>query len=140
MQQNEKPSDPAAQVQGPPVPPEKQHSLPVAAWQALLRHFRRAFSWNLQTAPITAREKTALQKNGQTNEALQRYAAWRRSILLVVTIPTLFSAVLSTISSVSQGGAGLSRLGQVLTITSTLILYAMPVAALAAASSWTRLK
>jgi hypothetical protein len=73
-------------------------------------------------------------------EALYRYAAWRRSTLLVVLVPTLLAALLATADAVGQGRQGLSRLGRALNLASTLVLWAMPVAAFVASLSWTRLR
>ncbi len=109
-------------------------------WGMALLHLQRSLAWNLARVPVAAREQRRLLDRGIAEPALQRYAVWRRSNLLIVTVPTLLSAVLSTVNLLAQGFDGLSRLGRGLNLISTLILYALPVSALAAAACWTNLR
>ena len=103
-------------------------------------HLGRSLSWNLAKVQVTENEARRLLAHGIAEPTLQQYAASRRSNLLIVTVPTLISAILSTTTFVAQGSEGLSRLGWGLNFVSTLILYALPMSALAAARCWTNLR
>jgi hypothetical protein len=104
------------------------------------RHLSRVIGGNLRSIEVTPREKARLDKAGLSEDTLQRYAVWRRSVLFAVIGPTLLSAVLATADTVTQGMTGLSPLGKFLTVVSTLILYTLPVSAVAALLDWTHLK
>lgn len=106
-------------------------------WSMFLLHMRRALSWNLATIPVAEHERQLLLARQIADPTFQRYAVWRRSNLLIVTIPTLLSAVLSTVNTLGEGFDDMSRLGWGLNLVSALILYALPVSALAAAACWT---
>lgn len=108
--------------------------------KTIRKHMSRALAWDLQAVPLSEREKARLDKMGLTEPTWQRYAAWRRSLLLLVVGPTLLSAVLATTDTLTEGTDGLSHVGRLFTLLSTLFLWAMPVSALAAAHYWSRLK
>jgi hypothetical protein len=95
---------------------------------------------NLRSIEVTPREKARLDKAGLSEDTLQWFAVWRRSVLFAVIGPTLLSAVLATADTATQGMTGLSPLGKFLTAVSTLILYALPFSAVAALFDWTHLK
>jgi hypothetical protein len=103
-----------------------------------LLHVRRTFAGNLQTVPVTEREKRALEGAGIADEALQHYVAWRRSILLLVVPPTVLGAVLFTQRIIRHGFEGLTWIGATLVVIDAVLLYLLPVAAVLAARTWTR--
>lgn len=98
---------------------------------------RRSLGGNLQTMPVTPREKAMLESHGILDPTLQRFAAWRKSILLLVIPPTLLSAVLFTQRVSNHGFGYLSRTGATLVVLDALTLYLLPLAALVAAYTWT---
>lgn len=104
------------------------------------RWMRRAFSWELRTLPVSEHERTSLIQKEIVDEPLHRYAAWRRSVLIVILIPTLLSAILHTIGLVMQGRQELNIIGHILSWSNTLIMWAVPVTAGLALLYWTRLK
>ena len=59
----------------------------------------------------TAAESAALVAAGVTDPAVQRYAAWRRSLLLVALGPTLLVLVLAVLDAVDGGMDELSLVG-----------------------------
>jgi len=64
------------------------------------------FSWDLGPVPITDRERAKLLSAGVCDEALHRYAIWRRSTLFVVLGPTLIAALLATAGTFGQDREG----------------------------------
>src|SRR5688572_26705948 len=68
-----------------------------------LVHVKRAFGWNLGSVVPSDRERGALEAAGVKNPAVQRYAAWRRSLLLVALVPTLFVALLGLLAAWEDG-------------------------------------
>jgi hypothetical protein len=107
---------------------------------AARRHLRRAFLWDLQRVEVSERERSQLVAAGVHDETLQRFAVWRRSSLLLVVVPTLLAAGLSTIDTVAGGQEGLSRVGRSLLLAGALVVWAMPLSALLAAWWWKSLK
>ncbi|MBL8797090.1 MAG: hypothetical protein JNM56_24530, partial [Planctomycetia bacterium] len=103
-------------------------------------HLSRALAWNLQGLTVADREQKQLEAAGIDAPDLQRYAVWRRSTLYLVSVPTSLSAVLATVDTVNRGVASLNHFGELLTVIATLVLYAMPLSALAAARNWSRLR
>jgi hypothetical protein len=108
--------------------------------KSVRKHLGRALAWDLQAIPLREKEQARLTQRGLTDPTWQRYAVWRRSLLLLVVAPTLLSAALATADTLTEGTDGLSRVGRLLTLLSTLFLWAMPVSAFAAAHFWDRLK
>lgn len=100
-------------------------------------HLRRMFQWNLQEVPLTPEEGPELASAGITDATLQRYYAWRRSLLACVLGPLVLSAILSTIDR-AQAFSGLLPLGILINIVQILALWAMPGAALLGFLSWTK--
>lgn len=98
-------------------------------------HVPRAFQWNLHSVPLEASEEQTLKQAGITDGVLQRYFAWRRSLLAVVLGPLTLSAVLGTIDTIS-GFQGMSGFGVIVSILHALSLWAMPVAAFLAFRAW----
>ena len=60
-------------------------------------HTRRSFNWDLRSLPVEPDEEERLLANGVDEADARRYLVWRRSVLLVVAIPTLVSALLATL-------------------------------------------
>jgi hypothetical protein len=109
----------------------------LAPLRGLVRHVRRSLGGNLQTMPVTPAEQAALEAHGVFDPALQRFAVWRKSILLLVIPPTLFGAVLYTKRIAEHGFGNLSSVGIGLAILDSIVLYLLPLAALLAARFWT---
>ncbi len=108
-------------------------------WQRVSFHPRRAFASDLQTLPVTDRERARLAAHAITEEAVQRYLAWRHSILLVILGPIILSALLGSIKMFGQF-EGLTGFGALANVIHILSLYAMPLAVLAACLLWSHLK
>jgi hypothetical protein len=109
-------------------------------WRACKLHLRRALFWDLQLTEVTERERAKLLAAGASQGPLLRYAVWRRSVLFVVVVPTLLAALLATTDTFSQDRQGLSLIGRVLTLASTLVIWALPVTAFLALRSWASLR
>ena len=115
---------------------------PVAAPQApavgarIGLHMRRAVNWNLGALPVEADEEARLLAKGVDEEDARRYLVWRRSVLLVVAIPTLLSALLATIGVVAAEYDGVSGLGVTLAYIGLAPLFALPLTAWLAARTW----
>lgn len=62
----------------------------------LIRAVRRAFNSNLRTIPVSNGEQAKLEALGIHEPTVQRYLAWRRSIVTVVVLATMLSAGLNT--------------------------------------------
>ncbi|MFT3878537.1 MAG: hypothetical protein QM703_02620 [Gemmatales bacterium] len=75
-----------------------------------------------------------------THDPLHRYAVWRRSVLLVVLIPALIDALLSTWNLLSGGREGLTLLGKLLTFANTIVIWALPISTILAIRYWTSLR
>lgn len=114
-----------------------QGSRLLAPLRGVVLHIRRSLGGNLQTMPVTPAERAALEAHGVLDPALQRFAAWRKSILLLVIPPTLFGAVLYTMRIARRGFENLSPVGTGLVVLDSLLLYLLPLAALLAARFWT---
>ena len=99
-------------------------------------HLKRAFSWDLRSIPVEPDEEARLLANGVDEADARRYLVWRRSVLLVVAIPTLISALLKTVSVATDDYSGLSALGALLNIAVLLPLFAMPLTSWLAAKVW----
>src|SRR5262245_11877844 len=125
----------------------------------------RAFSSNLRTIAVGAGEQATLTKRAIADPTVQRYLVWRRSILFVVLLVTLGSAVVATVQEILPapvaGHPLLERLEESLGITINIdppeaagpqtafalfadgvdrgADFAMPAAALAALLCWSRL-
>lgn len=97
---------------------------------------RRALNWDLSTIPVQPDEQATLLAKGVDEEDARRYLVWRRSVLNVVTWPTLLSAVLATLIFLRQELSGYSGLGILLELGRLATLYALPATAWLAAKSW----
>jgi len=63
---------------------------------------RRAFASNLGKVSATRGERTRLEAAGIYEPVLQHYLAWRRSLVVVVVIATITSAVLMTYRALNE--------------------------------------
>jgi hypothetical protein len=127
-------------LNGPPAP---RPPLPPARRHALLREpgvvLRRAFTWDLSGATVSPIELDRLVRRGVGQDTLQRYLAWRRSLLLAVVLPLAFSAALGTLNDL-EDLPYLTRLGMLVTGLDLVSLYVLPATALTAALLWARPK
>ena len=74
-------------------------------------HLKRAFGWNLGKIAISQVESSAFNSAGIIDPTIQRYAAWRRSLLLVAIVPTALAFILAVIDTFESGFGGLTRFG-----------------------------
>lgn len=117
-------------------------------WRRVKLHLQRAFAWDLQLVGATEREQSKLQAAGINQETLHRYAVWRRSVLLIVIVPTLLAAILATLSAAddlatpdtSTDPRRLSLAGKALILAGTLVIWVLPVSAFLAVRSWASLR
>ncbi len=100
------------------------------------REVTRAAKWDLSTVPVEPDEEAKLIANGVDDEDARRYIAWRRSVLLVVTYPTLLFALLATWSFLQADKSGLTGLGTGLELVRIAMLFALPATAWLAAKCW----
>lgn len=101
-----------------------------------LFHLRRALGWNLREAVVEPQERERLIALSVDEEDARRYLCWRRSVLIIVTVPTLISALLATIGSLASDHSGLSSFGIGLELVRLAALYALPVTAWLASRAW----
>lgn len=103
-----------------------------------LVHVQRAFGWNLAKVVPSKAESEALAAAGVTDPVAQRYAAWRRSLLIVTLVPTTAAFALAVVDTV-QGGLGeLTLLGKALDLTWLLMAAVVPVACVLGIRAWKR--
>lgn len=100
-------------------------------------HVGRAFTWNLQDVPVAPAERPLLLAADIKETTLQKYFAWRRSLLMCVIVPLAIDAVLTTIDQAKTGTEGLSELGKTVAWSKVAGHWAMPLAAYLAVQAWT---
>lgn len=129
---------PAAYAQPAPAyaPQPHAYAAPAGGGNKAGLHIKRAFNWDLRSLPVEPQEEAALLANGVDEEDARRYLVWRRSVLLVVAIPTLLSALLKTLGVILDGFQPYSGVGILIIFVGLLPLYAMPVTAWLAAKAW----
>jgi hypothetical protein len=91
----------------------------------------------MRSLPVEPDEEAKLIANGVDDENARRYLVWRRSVLLVVAVPTLLSALLATLGRLGDE-ARYSDVGNLLEILRLAALYALPITAWWAAWTWDR--
>lgn len=101
-------------------------------------HLKRAFGWNLGRMTPTEGERAALGAAGVKDPAVQRYAVWRRSLLLVAFVPTLLAAVLGLLDAWEDGFDEYTLLGTLLEVGWLVAACALPVAAWLGIRGWAR--
>lgn len=99
-------------------------------------HIQRALNWNLRVLPVEPDEEATLLAKGVDEADARRYLVWRRSVLLVVAIPTLVSALLATLGMLTQDMSGLSGTGVLLELARLAALFVLPLTAWLAARAW----
>jgi hypothetical protein len=122
-------------LNGPPAAAPPAHR--PALWREPGLVLRRAFTWDLSGARVSPIELGRLVRRGVGQDTLQRYLAWRRSLLLAVVLPLAFSATLGTLNDL-EDLPYLTRLGVLVTGLDLVALYVLPATALAAALLWAR--
>lgn len=108
-------------------------------WDRTVLHVTRAFSLDLRSLVIRRDEYEHLSNQGITGDVVQRYLCWRCSILIVVIVPTLLTALVGTLNLASRFDSA-SGFGALANCAHLLSLYAMPVAAFVASRAWSRLQ
>jgi len=99
-------------------------------------HFSRAFDWNLRHLKVEPQEEAILTARGVHDENARRYIVWRRSVLVMVAIPMLASALLAIIDLFGVNWAQYSALGILVIILRLLGLFVLPVTAYMAFKIW----
>lgn len=104
------------------------------------QHIARAFQWNLQAVALTREEESRLAAAGITDALLQRYFAWRKSLLMSVLGPLALTALLQTIDLLADppSDGTLTDLGQLIKWLGLAAMWSMPVAAVLAFVDWDR--
>jgi hypothetical protein len=93
-------------------------------------------AWDLSKVKVEPDEDAKLIANGVDEESARRYIAWRRSVLLVVTFPTLAFALLASFNFLRANHATLTGLGVGLELVRLAVLFALPATAWFAAKCW----
>ena len=106
------------------------------ATTSLPKHILRALGWNLNKVVPSTAEVTALNSAGVTDATVQRYAAWRRSLLLVALLPTSLSFALSILDLCQTGIAEHTKLGVGLEIAWIVASGVLAVACLLGIRFW----
>jgi hypothetical protein len=100
-------------------------------------HLKRAFGWNLGRVTLATSEQTALEAAGVTSPVVQRYAAWRRSLLLVALVPTLCVVGTELLDGLQEERFdGLLPLGYVLEGAWFFAMLALAVACVRGVTGW----
>lgn len=102
-------------------------------------YIKRAFDWNLRHLQVDPREEAVLGARAVTDENARRYLVWRRSVLLIVSVPMIIIAGLALIDLFTRlysNGRSFSALGIIVLILRTGILFVLPVTAFMAARVW----
>lgn len=103
-----------------------------------LTHLARAFGWNLGKVLPSRTEEDQLTAAGVTDPAAQRYAAWRRSLLLVAAVATTVVFGLSVADVIADGFGEYTRFGEGLEIAWLVSAAALPLASLYGVQRWKR--
>ena len=101
-------------------------------------HLRRAFSWNLGKVVPSPRELEALARDGISDPTVARWAAWRRSLLLVAFVATAAAFALAVLDEVEAGFGELTAFGAALEVAGLVAVGSLPAACLAGLRKWTR--
>jgi uncharacterized protein DUF4339 len=105
---------------------------------AMKFHLGRTFAWNLRNVAVRPDEEVRLIALSVDDPAARCYLAWRRSLLLTVTVTSAITAAIGLCTALSEDTKGLSDLGKALQVFGALSLLVMPVAAGLAARAWMR--
>lgn len=105
-----------------------------------LTHLARAFTWNLGRVAPSQSEAERLAADGLTDPTAQRYAVWRRSLLLVAAAVSGVAFALAVVD-VATGGVGeYTTFGKGLEVAWLAAAGALPLAALVGAVRWAKPK
>jgi hypothetical protein len=105
---------------------------------SLAVNVKRALGWNLGRVVPSPKEVAALTAAGIVDPAAQRYAAWRRSLLLVAFVPTFVAAVFGLLNVLESDFGGATTLGMVLELAWLAAVVTLPIACLLGTRKWTR--
>ena len=114
--------------------PAPAHTAPQQGKAGL--HLKRAFTWNLRALPVEPDEEAQLIAQGVDEPDARRYLVWRRSVLLVVAIPTLVSALLAALGTFTTDMSAFSGTGVLLELLRLGALFVLPLTAWLAARAW----
>jgi hypothetical protein len=103
-----------------------------------LVHMVRAFAWNLGRVVPSQAETERLAAAGLTEPVAQRYAVWRRSLLLVAAVVSAVAFALAVVDVATGGMGEYTAFGKGLEVTWLVAAGALPLAALIGAVRWTR--
>lgn len=101
-------------------------------------HLKRAFGWNLGRVVPSPSELARLEAAGVKDPAAQRYAAWRRSLLLVALVPTLAVLLLHAADQAEEGLGALAPLGVAMEGAWWVAALALATGGLVGVRAWTR--
>ncbi len=103
-----------------------------------LVHLKRALGWNIGRVVPSSRELEALVTAGVTDPAVQRYAAWRRSLMLVAFVPTTLAFLLGVLDAWDEGYDEYTTLGIGLDLLWIAAGAVLSFACFAGMRSWTK--
>jgi hypothetical protein len=103
--------------------------------RTVLVNLRRAFTWNLREISVSETEQKQFVAGGAAHPTLQRYLAWRRSVLLVVCLPAALLALVNMAESLADT-SDLSGFGRLWLTLQILAPFAIPVTVVGAAMTW----
>lgn len=98
----------------------------------------RAFAWNLGKVVPSQAESERLSTTGLTEPVAQKYAAWRRSLLLVAGAVSAVAFALAVVDIATGGLGEYTAFGKGLEVAWLVAAGALPLAALVGAVRWTR--
>lgn len=103
-----------------------------------IAHVQRAFGWNLGKVVPSQNESTALARAGVNDPTIQRYAVWRKSLLLVAIVPTFLAFVLAVIDTFESGFGEFTKLGIALEVAWLVAAAALSIACFIGIRNWKR--
>jgi hypothetical protein len=108
-------------------------------WWHCKLHLRRALASDLKAIEVRPQEAETLAANGVSLERAQKYVVWRASMLLIVIVPSVLSAIIG-LYRVFDTFKYLNAVGALAYLLQALALVALPAAVGAAAWSWMRIR
>jgi hypothetical protein len=92
----------------------------------------------MRSLPVEPDEEAQLIAQGVDEPDARRYLVWRRSVLLVVAIPTLVSALLAALGTFTTDMSAFSGTGVLAELLRLAALFVLPLTAWLAARAWDR--